>query len=94
MVSLKNKIDKFIWNFVAVYGTAYEEHKQEFLDELSSLTLNNSLPIVFGGNFNLVRKSEDKNNGAINFKWTNKFNDWINAAGLMELQTSNRRFTW
>jgi exonuclease III len=94
MVSLKNKTDKFIWNFVAVYGTAYEEHKQEFLDELSSLTLNNSLPIVFGGDFNLVRKSEDKNNGAINFKWTNKFNDWINAAGLMELQTSNRRFTW
>jgi hypothetical protein len=49
MVSLKNKRDKFIWNFVAVYGTTYEEHKQEFLDELSSLTQNNTTPIVFGG---------------------------------------------
>jgi hypothetical protein len=68
MVSWKNKIDKFILNFVAVYGTAYEEHKQEFLDELSSLTINNNLTIVFGGDFNLVRKFEDKSNGSINLK--------------------------
>jgi hypothetical protein len=39
MVSLKNETDIFIWNFVVVYGMAYEEHKQEFLDELSSLTI-------------------------------------------------------
>jgi exonuclease III len=51
-----------------VYGTAYEEHKQEFLDELSSLTQNNNIPIVFGGDFNLVRKVVDKNNGIVNFK--------------------------
>jgi exonuclease III len=62
-----------------VYGTAYEEHKQEFLDELSSLTQNNNIPIVFGGDFNLVRKVVDKNNGIVNFKWVNKFNDWING---------------
>jgi exonuclease III len=62
-----------------VYGTAYEEHKQEFLDELSSLTQNNNIPIVFGGDFNLVRKVGDKNNGIVNFKWVNKFNDWING---------------
>jgi exonuclease III len=65
---LENKKDKFIWNFLAMYGTAYEEHKQEFLDELSSLTQNNNIPIVFGGDFNLVRKVVDKNNGIVNFK--------------------------
>jgi exonuclease III len=62
-----------------VNGTACEEHKQEFLDELPSLTQNNNIPIVFGGDFNLVRKVVDKNNGIVNFKWVNKFNDWING---------------
>jgi exonuclease III len=94
MVSLRNKKDKFVWNFVAIYSTAYEEHKQEFIDELNGLTQNITSPILFGGDFNLVRNAEDKNNGVINFRWVNKFNDWINGAGLMEIQNSSRRFTW
>jgi hypothetical protein len=40
LVSLKSEKDKFVWNFVAIYGTTYEEHKQEFIDELMSLTQN------------------------------------------------------
>jgi exonuclease III len=74
-----------------VYGTAYEEHKQEFLDELSSLTQNNNIPIVVGGDFNLLRKVEDKNNGIVNFEWVNKFNEWINGSGLVELHSRHTK---
>jgi hypothetical protein len=79
---------------VAIYGTTYEEHKQEFIDELMSLTQNLSTPILFGGDINLVRGANDKNNGIFNFNWVNKFNNWINSAGPMKIQNSSRRITW
>jgi hypothetical protein len=34
-------------------------------------------PIVVGGDFNLVRDSQDKSNGVINHRWANAFNDWV-----------------
>lgn len=48
LVSLKNKTDCFCWNFVAVYGSSYEEHKQEFIDELHDIFINTSLPTLVG----------------------------------------------
>lgn len=89
-----NKLDGFQWMVVAVYGSAYEELKQEFIDELHLVSSSSSLPMLFGGDFNLVREASDKNNGNISIPWATKFNDWINNAGLMELKLANRQFTW
>jgi hypothetical protein len=51
-------------------------------------------PILLGGDFNLVRSSLDKNNGQVNFRWINLFNDWVNRWGLIELELRNRKYTW
>lgn len=91
---IRNKIDNFCWRFVAVYGPAYEELKQDFLDELNSICASCSIPILVGGDFNLIRLAAEKSSRNINQSWADKFNNWVNAAALMELKPTNRRFTW
>ena len=50
--------------------------------------------MVIGGDFNLTREAADKNNGNINFHWSDLFNNWINHWGLMELKNPTRSYTW
>ena len=91
---IMNLCDKFIWRLVAVYGSPYEQGKHDFIDELhSTLNLWNG-PTMFGGDFNLVRESTDKNNGNINYHWADAFNNWINSGGLIEIKNPTRTYTW
>ena len=39
-VMIKNCSDKFVWRFISVYGSSYEEGKQDFIQELNSLLDN------------------------------------------------------
>jgi hypothetical protein len=55
-----NKRDKFTWNLVSLYGSAYNEHKQEFLDELDLIYSINNIHIMVGGDFNLIRDVSEK----------------------------------
>ena len=50
--------------------------------------------MIIGGDFNLTREAADKNNGNINFHWSDLFNNWINHWGLMELKNPTRSYTW
>jgi hypothetical protein len=49
---------------------------------------------MVGGDFNLSRFCSDKNNGRINQRFADCFNDWVNRCGLVELNPCNRKFTW
>lgn len=62
---------------MTVYGSCYEEHKEDFISELHSLFVQDSIPTLIGGDFNLVRFATDKSNGNINRKWSDKFNAWL-----------------
>jgi exonuclease III len=42
----------------------------------------------------LSRFVSDKNNGRINHRLADIFNDWVNKWGLIELNPENRKFTW
>lgn len=57
---IKQKNDGFKWRFVAIYGSAYENLKQNFLDELDTTCTSCSLPILVGGDFNLIRQACEK----------------------------------
>ena len=52
---LNFKVSKTTFRLFAVYGSPYEEGKDEFICELHSLFLENALPTLIGGDFNLVR---------------------------------------
>ena len=91
---VRNIDDGFIWRFIVVYGSAYEEGKLDFITELHELRANWTGPTVIGGDFNLVCNHKEKSNGVVNHNWTSLFNDWINAWGLIEYKNSTRSFTW
>jgi len=84
----------FSWKLVVIYGSPCEEGKQEFIDELHSIMSTWAGPTMLGGDFNLVRFSSDKSNGVFNHKWADAFNDWVSKWGLVELNPSNKLFTW
>ena len=57
---LKSKRDGFQWVLVLVYGAAQDEHKPQFLSELVRLCENEPLPMMVGGDFNIIRKPKEK----------------------------------
>ena len=90
---VRNCQDNFVWRLITVYGSPYDEGKQEFINELENLLDNWDGPTVIGGDFNLVCNVKDKSNGVINHKWADLFMDWVNKFGLIELKPSSRAFT-
>jgi hypothetical protein len=56
-------VPKFRCRVCTVYGAAYEEKKQEFLDELQVCLTKNKEPLLIGGDFNLVRSKKTKTIG-------------------------------
>jgi hypothetical protein len=56
---LKNKCDNFEWILMAVYGPAQEEKKDNFLQELAHACSTETLPLLVGGDFNILRNPSD-----------------------------------
>ena len=63
---LKSKEDGFLWLLVIVYGAAQETNKPAFLSELVRICENKSLPMLVGGDFNIIRRQKEKNNADFN----------------------------
>jgi hypothetical protein len=57
---IKCKRDGFEWILVPVYGAAQDAHKAEFLAELVRTCESEPLPMLVGGDFNIIRKREEK----------------------------------
>jgi hypothetical protein len=65
-LSITSKIDGFQWLLVPVYGAAQDKNKYEFLAELVRTCESETIPMLLVGDFNILRKPEDKSND--NFK--------------------------
>jgi hypothetical protein len=66
---LKNKVDCFRWALLSVYGAAHEDHKEHFLSKLvRACTSCGDLPLLVGGDFNIIRNPSEKNNARYNDK--------------------------
>jgi hypothetical protein len=68
--------------------------KQSFLDELEKVMGSWTGPTLIGGDCNLVRFIRNKSNGIINHRWADSFNSGIGKWSLLEINPSNKRFTW
>jgi exonuclease III len=91
---LKIKRDNFEWALVAVYGAAQDRHKPAFLAEMVRICENESLPLMVGGDFNIIRRKEDKNNDNFHARWPFIFNAIIESLDLREIALSGRQYTW
>ncbi|WVZ84217.1 hypothetical protein U9M48_031271 [Paspalum notatum var. saurae] len=75
-------------------GPAQEDHKQRFLTELAHLSSKETLHMLIGGDFNIMRGPQEKSKDNFNNKWPFLFNAVIDANNLRELDLSGRQFTW
>jgi hypothetical protein len=60
---LCNKENNFKWALVAVYGPAQIPLKEQFLIELVHLISHERLPVLVGGDFNILRHAHEKKQG-------------------------------
>jgi endonuclease/exonuclease/phosphatase family metal-dependent hydrolase len=79
---------------VAVYGAAQDRHKPSFLAKLVRICENERLPLMVGGDFNIIRRKEEKNNDNFYARWPFIFNAIIESLDLREIVLSGRQFTW
>lgn len=89
-----NKHNGFKWNLINVYGAAHSKDKIRFLLELVKVVNINTFPIVMGGDFNIVRKSSERNKASKSFKWSFLFNAIIEHWSFKGLEIAGARFTW
>ena len=91
---VRSKEDGFNWALVAVYGAAQPELKPDFLADLVRMCGSEQLPYLVGGDFNIIRQREDKNNDNFDGRWSFMFNTIIESLDLREIELSGRKFTW
>ena len=91
-LSIRSKGDCFDWVFVSVYGTAKDAQKHAFLAKLARICEKESLPMLVGGDFNMIRKPEEKNNNNFNPRWSFMFNAIIERLNLKEIELTGRQY--
>jgi hypothetical protein len=65
-----------------------------FLAELVQFTSHVTLPLVIGGDFNILRNQNEKNKPLVDHRWPFLFNAIIDGLNLKEIEMSGRQFTW
>jgi endonuclease/exonuclease/phosphatase family metal-dependent hydrolase len=77
-----------------VYGPAQTPQKEQFLTKLVHMTSHERLPILLGGDFNILMHAYEKNKENFDSRWPFLFNCVIDGLNLRELELSGRRYTW
>jgi hypothetical protein len=91
---LCNKVDEYKWALVVIYGSAQDELKESFLAELVNICSHESLPLLVGGDYKILRNLLEKNNDHYHARWSFLFNAVIDGLNLKEIQLSGRKYTW
>jgi hypothetical protein len=91
---LRNRASNWRWEMLIVYGPAQHEKSREFIAELSRKCLYATLPMVLGGDFNLIRNANEKNNSNFDQSLMDRFNMFIELHNLQEIKRTGPRFTW
>jgi hypothetical protein len=76
-----------------VYGPSIAEGKLNFINWLENIQMSEDLDWFLLGDFNLIRKPEDRNEPGGNLKMF-LFNKSIFKLGLVEIPLQGRKFTW
>ena len=69
-----------------MYGPAHHDLSPSFLNELDNKCKSTVLPMVLGGDFNLIREAKDKNSSNLNYYLMKLFNDFISDNHLLEIK--------
>jgi len=79
---------------IIVYGPAHHDLSPRFLEELDNCCYAAALPLLLGGDFNLIRACEEKNSDNYNLPLIREFSNFIGKHKLREVARSGSKFTW
>ena len=89
--SLHN-LDK--WLLTNVYGPCTSDGKVEFTNWLKNINMLEDVDWILLGDFNLIRKHENRNRVGGNVNDMFLFNEAISRLGLVEIPLQGKKFTW
>ncbi|KAK1262730.1 hypothetical protein QJS04_geneDACA000980 [Acorus gramineus] len=82
------------WCCSSIYGPNEDAEREILWHELSTIRARWSAPVAFMGDFNVIRRMEERNRTGYASPAMNTFSDWIEEEGLIDLPISNHEFTW
>lgn len=77
-----------------MYGPVQDNQKLDFLNSFEVAIYDSEVPMLVGGDFNLIRRVEEKSTGNVNVQWMNAFNDFIANTEIRELHRTGGQYTW
>ena len=91
---IRNRLSNFRWCLLVVYGPANHDLSLNFLQEMSTRCEDRFLPLMMGGDFNLIRSLSDKSSGIGDRRLIDAFNDFKEGFELRELHRTGGKYTW
>jgi hypothetical protein len=91
MLSIHSQIS---WNLVVVYGPCRQPARDQFVQWLLNLQIEDDELWMLMGDFNFYGYAENRNKAGGNFQNTLIFNNIISHLGLIELPLKGRSYTW
>lgn len=82
------------WILTSVYGPSDASEKSAFLDWLLNIQMPDDMNWLILGDFNLYRRSENRNRPGGNVNNMLNFNNAISHLGLVEIPLNGRKYTW
>lgn len=82
------------WSVTGVYGPQGDLEKKMFIRELRQLKNTVKPQWLLMGDFNLIYKEQDKNNGRLNRRLMLRFRRAINHLEINEIDLVGRKYTW
>jgi hypothetical protein len=66
-MTIRDRRTNFKWVMITVYGPVNHELSGVFLEEIGDVQNQSALPVLIGGDFNLIREASNKNSDNIDF---------------------------
>jgi exonuclease III len=82
------------WTVTGVYGPQGDLEKRMFIRELRGIKQEAREQWLILGDFNLIYKSQDKNNGRVNRQLMTRFRRALNFLEVKEIELVGRKYTW
>jgi len=93
-VEFTSKHNYSTWVLTNIYAPCTSSGKQVFLHWLRNIQMPDVIDWLLAGDFNLIRKPENRNKMGGDISEMLQFNDALSAFGVVELPLYGKKYTW
>ena len=93
-ICFTSQLNEDTWILTTVYAPCTYKGKREFLNWFQAIQMPEEVSWLIVGDFNLIRRHEDRNREGGDIQEMFLFNEAISSLGLIEIPLCGRRFTW